>query len=131
LSSDVRVWDLSNTKSVISLPEFNTKITSLAFSPDGQFLAVGDRNIHLWHVNTKKFIATLFGDDYATQDIVFRPDGQQIAATDIPGQCKSLMLLHAGKSWILIRSVLIALPILQTGSCWRPQTGRPLRFGIL
>lgn len=61
----------------------NTDYTeSLAFSPDGQILAVGDHYygaVRLWSTANGSLIRTLQGADDHVPDLAFSPDGQTLA----------------------------------------------------
>ncbi|MBI5954907.1 MAG: PD40 domain-containing protein [Chloroflexi bacterium] len=55
---------------------------SLAFSPDGQILAVGDDYsgaVRLWNLSSGSLLRTLQGADDHVPDLAFSPDGQTLA----------------------------------------------------
>ena len=62
----------------------NTEVNSVAFSPDGRTLAVGDFNgdVYLWAVATGHVAATLAGPagSASVDSVAFSPDGTMLAA---------------------------------------------------
>ena len=56
-------------------------ITSIDYSPNGQWLATGssDATIRLWQANTREFYQTLRGHTNWVESVVFSPDGQWLA----------------------------------------------------
>jgi WD40 repeat protein len=49
----VMVWDMDNRKLLAALPEDDSKVWTLALSPDGDRLAVGlsDGSLAIWHLS--------------------------------------------------------------------------------
>jgi WD40 repeat protein len=88
-------------------------VFSIAFSPDGKSLAIGDTNgeIRLWQVKNAKQMLSLKGHESWVWSVSFSPDGQTLASSsqdctiklwDIrTGQC--LITLQGGDS--IVRSV--------------------------
>ena len=59
-------------------------VRSVAFSPDGKYVATGgdDKTIKLWEVSTKKVIKTLKGHISEVTAVAFSPDGKYIVSGD-------------------------------------------------
>src|SRR5262249_53880739 len=57
----------------------NVPVVTLAFSPDGQFLAAADRTATLWNVADGQLVHTFSGHAGIVYGIAFRPDGAQVA----------------------------------------------------
>jgi WD40 repeat protein len=77
------VWDLSNQRDPTILKDQKPSFGSIAFSPDGKTLAVGDepnRRINLWDTASRQRIATLQGERGSVEGVVISPDGQTLAA---------------------------------------------------
>lgn len=57
-------------------------ITSVAFSPDGRYIASGsaDKTVKLWEVSTSREIRTLLGHTSGVSSVVFSPDGRYIVS---------------------------------------------------
>ncbi len=57
-------------------------VTSVAFSPDGRYLASGseDRTIKLWRVSDGALVRTLYGHTDWVSSVAFSPDGQYLAS---------------------------------------------------
>lgn len=67
-------------------PEDSTFIVhSLAFSPDGQFLASGgeDNLVRLWRIETGELLATLTSHQNWVLSLAFNSDGSQLASTGV------------------------------------------------
>jgi serine/threonine protein kinase len=67
----------------------NPDVNSIAFSPNGTTLAVGDqdKNAYLWDLTTRRIVATLTSPvgSYAVSSVAFSPDGKTLAAGDNDG----------------------------------------------
>ncbi len=63
-------------------------ITSLAYSPDNQLIAIGDRsaNVHLWQLAPTRPIRTLTGHQGPILDLAFSDDGQILATASEDAQ---------------------------------------------
>lgn len=78
-----------------------TRAYSIAFSPDGKWLAVGryDGLIEIWDIAKKRKIQTLTGHTGLVQCLAFSPDGNVLASasvTDTPrGWLNNIIRLHA------------------------------------
>jgi WD40 repeat protein len=60
----------------------NNYVTSVAFSPDGEYLATGsyDKTIKLWNVKSQSETATLHGHSQEVNSVAFSPDGKYLAS---------------------------------------------------
>jgi sugar lactone lactonase YvrE len=58
-----------------------SRITTSAFSPDGQFLATGglDKTVKLWNLATGQELRIFSGHASAVESVAFSPDGQLLA----------------------------------------------------
>jgi WD40 repeat protein len=84
-----RIWDLTNyqEKGVLDLAPFDS-VKSLAFSPNGKWLAsgadgIGKSPVSLWSVATGKKLATLEGPSEGVTQIAFSKDGKLLAASSM------------------------------------------------
>jgi WD40 repeat protein len=61
-------------------------VHSLAFSPDGRTLAIGDDNrVRLWDVETRLEIKQLRGHKWEVRSVAFSPDGRTLASGSADG----------------------------------------------
>jgi WD40 repeat protein len=78
----VKAWNLSTRKEMFSAEGHTDRVLSLAFSPDGQYLASGseDRTIRIWTAATGQKVHTLRGHTELVRRIAFHPDGRRLAS---------------------------------------------------
>jgi WD40 repeat protein len=100
-----QTFDLSTRRELVVC----TCITALAFSPDGQLLALGADNgtVHLWNPVTGEAVRDLEGPSSALRSLAFSPDGRYLAAVGDESKVAvwrladdSLQHLEGAKSWL-------------------------------
>lgn len=62
---------------IMGVPIYKHAVRSVAYSPDGKWLATGcgDGTVHLWDVKQKKVVRTIQAHENWTFDLTFTPDG--------------------------------------------------------
>ena len=82
-------WDVETGQLIRTFTEHGYNINSIAFSPDGQTLAIGSGyttrgndggDLTLWDLDTGNLLHTLVGHSYYIIDIAFSPDGTTLAS---------------------------------------------------
>ena len=66
----------------------HSSIYALAFTHDGETLAVGtrDKHIQLWNVTDQQHIGSLERHKYVVCELAFSPDGETLASGDTGGK---------------------------------------------
>jgi WD40 repeat protein len=77
----IRLWDTATGNPLGVLLENGSPAVALAFSPNGQTLAVAvDRTVQLWDVAAGRFLARLEGHAGQVQCLAYSPDGTRLAS---------------------------------------------------
>ena len=73
IDSEVCLWQVAESKPLVTLRGHTAWVQSIAFSPDGKLLASGsyDRTIRLWDVQTGQCLKTLYGHTSWVQSVSF------------------------------------------------------------
>ena len=75
----VRLWNVKTGEPIYTFSDYPAQ-QRVAFSPDGNILAIGSYgSIHLWDVETAKRLHTLSGYSGVITGVSFSPDGQTLA----------------------------------------------------
>ncbi|MEO0044059.1 MAG: hypothetical protein RL329_3507 [Bacteroidota bacterium] len=74
----LKLWDLTNRKEIITPLNFESKITTAAFSPDGKYLAAGDSkgNIKVWNFTDETISGVYYKREIETEVNLIRPKGE-------------------------------------------------------
>ncbi len=85
----VLLHDLPSFSIRSRIEDIQEPIRSLAFSPDGRFLAIATRmgNVYLWSVENQKVVRTLRHHG-SLWDVAFSPDGKVLAIAENDGDIK-------------------------------------------
>ncbi len=109
-TGEIRLWQVKNTKHILSLTGHGSWVWSLSFSADGRTLASSsqDYTAKLWDVHTGQCLRTLQADDQIIRSVELSPDGQTLASGHgdgtvklwniLTGEC--LKTLRGHTSWV-------------------------------
>lgn len=115
-NASISIWNI-NTKQLLTTfedPDQAEALRSIAFSPDGQYLACysSNKKILLWNLQNKNIETTLSYEKFSdfTFDITFSPDGKQlISATgkqlilwDLNAETYTLLNGHTNNIWSVV-----------------------------
>ncbi|MBN1429704.1 MAG: WD40 repeat domain-containing protein [Anaerolineae bacterium] len=80
-SASGQAWDVASGAPLFSLDGHRTRLRSVAYSPDGRYLATGDEDgvVILRNPATGESLKTLAGSGGEATAIAFSPDGQYLA----------------------------------------------------
>lgn len=83
----LQTWDVSSGTLINSLnTSTHGSVNSVAFSPDGNSLAVGgDGTLQLWNINSKILTKTFNTTAKTVYSVAISPDGNTLAASGTPG----------------------------------------------
>jgi WD40 repeat protein len=87
----VKLWDLRAGQEKAALSsEGKNWVWSVAFSPDGQTMAIGrdDGIVTLWNTSTEQVRARLKGHTATIMAVAFSPDGKTLASGSVDGNVK-------------------------------------------
>ncbi len=109
VDGSVRLWDIDARSRVASFrTELHQRaghealVTSLAFSPDGAFLASGhvDGNVHLWGLDVGEEVRVRLRHDASIGQLAFSPDGDTLASGGLDNTLKlwDVKLLRRGEA---------------------------------
>lgn len=80
VNHEVHLWHVADSKQLLSLKLDAGWIWSVAFSPEGRFLAISaNRTVNIWDVQTGECVQTLHGYTDRVFSVAFSPDGQLLA----------------------------------------------------
>lgn len=79
----VLVWDVASGRIEQQLSGFPSRLTSLAYSPDGRWLALAgnETTVHVFDAATWQEARKLDGHTLGVTDLAFSPDGQSLASS--------------------------------------------------
>ena len=88
-----RVWDAATGRELITLSGHTDSLYSLAYSPDGRYLAtssdVEDTTVKVWDAQTGDEIYTLAGHEARVWGMAFSPDGRTLVTGGARGIIKA------------------------------------------
>jgi len=118
---------------VVQMEDSNS-VTSVAFSPDGRYLASGgsDNTVKIWEVKTGKLMSTFKGHSSYVSSVAFSPDGRYLASGSDDNTIKIWEVKRclyqrklAPTSWAL-NDEAVRLAIAYGKKC-KAKTGGPLK----
>ncbi len=76
-----RLWDVESGSCVNTLTHHTQPVYSVAFSPNGEYLASGsfDRDLHIWSVKDGSLLKTFHGQG-GIFEVCWNKDGDKVAA---------------------------------------------------
>jgi WD40 repeat protein len=87
-AAGIGLWNPStgehiHTIAPIGNPDVGVRVETLAFSPDGRYLAAGlsDETVRVWETATWLEVHTFYGNFGSVEDIEFSPDGKRLYAS--------------------------------------------------
>ncbi len=89
----VKVWNARTMEEMYTLPH-SKHVWTIAFSPDGRYLAAGEGDgdgpgrVRVWDLATRKLAASLDADPKLVYSVVFSPDNQTLASGGWGGQIR-------------------------------------------
>ena len=109
-NGEIRLYQVSDWKQLLSCKGHTNWVVSLAFSPDGRTFASGstDFTVKLWDINTGQCLQTLQEHDDEVWSVAFSPDGDTLVSGSDDqtiklwsvqtGECKRTFQGHT--SWV-------------------------------
>ncbi|WP_414585289.1 NB-ARC domain-containing protein [Scytonema sp. PCC 10023] len=100
IDSEICLWQVADSRQLISYKGHTAWVVSVAFSPDGHILASGsnDQTVRLWNVHTGQCLKTLRGHTSWVQSVAFSLDGKHLA-TGSNDHTVKLWDIHTGQCW--------------------------------
>ncbi|XP_019446830.1 PREDICTED: F-box-like/WD repeat-containing protein TBL1XR1 isoform X1 [Lupinus angustifolius] len=80
--STVKIWDVELGNSIYSFNGHREPVYSVAFSPDGEYIASGslDKSVHIWSLKDGKIVKTYIGNGGAFE-VCWNKEGDKLAAS--------------------------------------------------
>jgi len=122
----------------------SSKVTALAYSPDGRLLASGseDKTVKIWEASTGREIRTLYGHTWKVTAVAFSPDSQMLASASWDRTVR-IWNVRTGKELIRLEghtdlvtaicfsrdgSVLASIADDKTVRIWETATGKQIQL---